>query len=68
MGLAWTTASNIVRSTPANSGKKGLARMNAPNPLTRSDARCRRSFYYGSRVAVPTLTPVPAPAPRGRSG
>ena len=26
-------------------------------PLTRSDARCRRSFYYGTRVAVPTLNP-----------
>src|SRR4051794_38264626 len=25
-----------------------------------ADARCRRSFYYGTRTAVPTLTPMPA--------
>jgi hypothetical protein len=42
----------------------GLARMERANPISRSDARCRRSFYRpGSRVAVPTPVPV-APAPR----
>ena len=38
----------------------GLARIERAKFLSRSDARCRRSFYYGTRTAVPTLTPMPA--------
>src|SRR6266550_6530275 len=47
-------------------GYQSLSRVNGfgadrtRQALIRSDARCRRSFYYGTRTAVPTLTPMPA--------
>jgi len=48
---------------PSSKITMGLARIERAKPLTRSDARCPRSFCYGTRVAVPTPNPTPLPAP-----
>src|SRR5437667_220202 len=45
---------------PSSKSTMGLARIERAKPLFVQTLDVGRSFYYGTRTAVPTLTPMPA--------
>jgi hypothetical protein len=49
-----------LRLLPSSKSIMGLAWIERAKPLFVQTLDVRRSFYYGTRTAVPTLTPMPA--------